>query len=106
MHLTFNSRQFLYVMPQFVCENISLRKLARRSEPPIQLIEKAQINVNLFILRTIEGTRGGPCAAASGLSVIAEKHQLGVSIAGTSLLWQKLRPRVLRVIEYERHELY
>src|ERR1700687_2735919 len=106
MHLTFNSCQLLYVMTQFVRENISLRKLARRAEPPVQLIEKAQVNVNLLILRTIEGTRGGPSDAASGLSVIAEKHQLGVSIGSTGLLRQKLRPRLLRVIEYERHELY
>src|ERR1700692_428704 len=93
-------------MSEFVRHNISLSEFTRRSKPPLQFIKKGEVNINFLILRTIKRACSGFRAAASGLSRIAEKYQLGVSIRRTGLLWQKLRPGILRVIEYERNKLY
>jgi len=40
MDLTFDSNQFLHVVPELVRQNVRLRKLTGRSEPPVQLIKK------------------------------------------------------------------
>src|ERR1700730_5023852 len=94
------------MVPKFVRQNVSLRKLPRRSEAAIQLIEKTEVDVNLFVLRTIKRTGRGLCSAASGLRVVAEKHELRVPIRFPRLLGQELRPRFLRVIERERNEFH
>ena len=63
----FDPSQLLNVMAQFVSDDVGLRKLARRAEAPVQLVEKAEVNVNLLVVRAIEGSGGGFCSAAAGL---------------------------------------
>ena len=63
MDLTFDSQQFLYVMPEFVRENIRLCELAGCAEPAAQFIEKTEVNIDSFVLRAIERTSGGRRAA-------------------------------------------
>src|ERR1700730_228816 len=104
MDLAFDSQQFLHVMPQFMRQNVRLRKLAGGSEPAIELIEKTKVDVHLFILRTIEGPRRGSRSTTSRLRRVAEQHEFGVSIRPPCLLCQKPRLRFLRVIERKRHE--
>jgi hypothetical protein len=58
MHLAFDAQWFLDVMTKFVRDNVSLRELAWRSEPAIELIEKTEVNVNLFVLRAVERSGG------------------------------------------------
>ena len=60
-------------MPEFVRENIRLSELAGRSEAAPQFVEKAQVNVDLFVFGAIERAGGGRRTAASRLRAIAEK---------------------------------
>ena len=93
-------------MAQFVSDDVGLRKLARRAEAAVQLVEKAEVNVNLLVVGAVERSGGGFCSTAAGLRCVAEEHQLGMAIVGVSLLRQDLRPGVLGVVQNERHILH
>ena len=62
--LPFGPEQILNMMPDFMRDYIRLRKLARRTKTPVQFVVEAQIDINLFILGTIEGAGSGLRPAA------------------------------------------
>ncbi len=93
-------------MAEFVRQYIGLRELARRAKAAAQLVEEAEIDIDLLILGTIERARGGFRAAASGFGVIAEQHEFRVVVLHAGLLRQELRPSVLHVVEDKGDELH
>src|SRR3954462_12267863 len=93
------------MMPDFMGHHISLGELAGRAETASQFTEKIQVQIDLLILRTVEGSGGRLGGAAAGIRVIAEKHQLRMTVAGAPLLRKDAIPSLLRVVEHERNEL-
>ncbi len=79
-HLTFDSDQLLYVMPNLVRQHIRLGKLAGSAEALLKFIEETEINVDLLVCRTIKrsGRRAG--SSASRRRNIAEQHQFGMAV--------------------------
>ena len=55
-HLALNAKDILHVMTDFMGDDVRLRELSR-STIAAQLIPEAQIEIDLLILRTVEGGR-------------------------------------------------
>ena len=85
-----------------VGENIRLREIARRSKSLIKFIEERQVDVDLLITGTVEGTRFSACRAAGRLDGIAKQHEFCVRIARP----KNPRPCLLRIIQHKGHELH
>jgi hypothetical protein len=103
-NLPFDSQEVLNVMTEFVCKYIGLRKLSGRSKSALQFVVEAKINVNLLVLRTVKRTRCRLSRPTSGRRHVTKKYKLCVPVWDASLL-QDPRPRLLRVVQDERHEL-
>ena len=54
LNFLFNPKYLLHVMSDFMGQNISLGEIARGAEALFQFVIKAQIDVDLFVLRTIK----------------------------------------------------
>src|SRR3954465_9415981 len=93
------------MMSEFVGQNVSLGKISRRAKALLQLVIKAEIDVNLFIGRAVERTGGRARRSAAGSCCVAKQNQLGVAIRN-ALLRENCRPRLLCIIEDKRHKLY
>ena len=78
--LLLDSQQLLDVMAELVGNHVCLREFAGRAEFLAQLIEEAQIDIDLFVFGTVERSGGRLCRAATRLRVVAEKHQLRVTV--------------------------
>ena len=61
----FHAGQLLYVVPDFVRQHVGLGEFAGRAKPLRQFVVETQIDVDLFVFRTIEwpGRRLGAAAA-------------------------------------------
>ena len=105
-HAVFCPRNFLDVMPDFVCQHICLRKFSGRSETLLQLVIKSQVYINFFVFGTVERPSGRLRTTASGLRVIPKQHQFRVPVWSSRLLRQNLLPCFLCVVQNERNELY
>src|SRR5919202_4336207 len=81
-------------MTELVREHIGLREISRRAEAPLQLVEEAQIEIDLVIAGTVE--RPGRCLreAARRLNLIAEQRDDGTLVAAA----QRVLPGRLHVL--------
>ena len=52
-------------MANLMRDHIGLGKISGRAKPRLQFIEKRQIEVELFVTWTVEGTDGSACFAAT-----------------------------------------
>lgn len=52
----FDTQNFLHVMSKFVRHHVGLREFSRGAEALLQFVEKAQIDVDFFVFRTIKRT--------------------------------------------------
>src|SRR6185369_7991746 len=93
------------MMADFMSQDVGLREFTRGAEALLELVVKTEIDIHLFIARTVERAGGGFRAAAAGLRVVAEEHQLGVVIWPVGLLREDFGPGLLVVVENERDEL-
>src|SRR5690348_8847839 len=97
------AEQLLHVMPQLMRDHIALCEVARRTELVAQLVEEAEIEIDLLVHGTIEGTHRRLAGAAAGGRVVAEEYQLGVRVL-RAVLRKDLRPRLLHVVQHTRHD--
>src|SRR5579864_7817978 len=91
-------------MSDFMGQHVGLRKLAGGCKASLQFVKKTQIDVDLFILRTIKGPCGGLRHATPRINGIAKQDKLGTTIPHI-FRSQNFGPSRLRVIENERDEL-
>src|SRR5579862_8294695 len=92
-------------MSDLVRNHVGLREFARRPESLLQLVEKPEVQVNLFVLRAVKWPRRGLRFAAAGACLIAKQYQLGMAVTLTRLRKQPL-PRRLNIVQDEFYELY
>src|SRR6059058_2957565 len=88
-------------MAELVGNHICLREFPGSAEFLAELIEEAQVDVHPFVFGTVERSSSRLGSAASGLRVVAEQHQLGMTVT-----FQLLLPCLLHVVEHKRDELY
>src|SRR5437016_1688298 len=96
--------QVLHVVAYFVRDHVSLREVAGRPEALAQIAIERQVDVDLFVSRTVEGPDGRLREAAGRLHGAAEQHELRLLILPAHL-FEELAPRVLGVGEDDRDEL-
>jgi hypothetical protein len=94
------------VVADLVRQHVGLREFAGRAELPLQLVIEAQIDVDLFVQRTVEGSGSGLRHAAGRGRRIAEQHELGSAVGDAGLLGEDFLPRFLRIVEHKRDELH
>src|SRR5262249_44817755 len=98
-----NTEQILHVMPNFVRYNVGLCEIASCTQAFLELTEKAEVDVNTSILRTIERTGGAAGEAAAGLNHVREEHKLRLFVL-TAHLPKNRMPRVFRIGENDSDE--
>jgi hypothetical protein len=52
------------MMADLVRNDVRLREIARRTEPRIEIVEEGEVEIDLLILLTVEGTHGRLSEAA------------------------------------------
>src|SRR5262249_40102356 len=67
--------QILDVMPDLVSNDVGLREVSRSAEPPVELPEETQVEIDLLIARTVERPRSRHRLAARGLNGIREQDE-------------------------------
>ena len=67
-----DAKNILNVMADLVGQDVGLREFAWRPKAPLQLVVKAEVDVDSLVFRTVKGSGGGFGAAACGLGVVAE----------------------------------
>ena len=105
VHLVGDAEQVLHVMPDLVRDHVGLGEVAGRAEAVLQLAVEREVDVDGVVVRAIEGTHGRLRDAAGRLYGAAEEHELGIFVVTAKLLLEDRLPGVLRVGEYDRHEL-
>src|SRR6476469_6720130 len=90
-------------MPNFVCNNVGLRKIASCAQASLEFTEKSEVDVNASIFRTIERTGGATGEPAAGLNRIREEHQLRFFVF-TAHLPKDFIPRVFGIGENDGNE--
>ncbi|OFW08689.1 MAG: hypothetical protein A3H96_08460 [Acidobacteria bacterium RIFCSPLOWO2_02_FULL_67_36] len=92
--LVIRAGQGLYVMTDFVREHVALREFAGRAEAVAQLVEEAEIQVDLVVRGTVEGAARRLREAAGRLNAVAKQHGARLLISTA----QQALPRRLRVV--------
>src|SRR3954468_8931549 len=102
--LLLDAELLLDVVPDLVGEHVGLREVARRLEPPVELVEEAEVDIDPLVERAVEGAGLRAGEPAAGVDLPAEEHELRllVGLAGRLKL---LAPEPLSVVEDERDEL-
>jgi hypothetical protein len=93
-------------MSDFMGDYVSLRKFAGRAKALLELIEEAEIEIDLFVARAIEGSGGHACSSASGWISVAVEDEFCVTVWHSLLHGQCPVPVFLYVIENERNQLH
>src|ERR1700687_3728922 len=88
VHFFFDPQQLLHMMADLVRDDVCLLELAWRSKPFPQFFKKPEVQINLFILRTVEGASSGLGLPTARSSLVAEENQLGMAIARAGL-WKQ-----------------
>src|SRR5205823_11677654 len=103
--LRVDAQKMLYMMPELVRQDISLREITGRTKAALKLVVEGEIDVHLLIERTIERAHRRLGSSTSGLCDVAEEHELRVIVRHASLS-ENRAPCVLHVIEHKGDELY
>src|SRR5262249_26041170 len=80
-------------MTELVRDHVGLREVTGRAEAPRQLVEEAEIEVDLPVPRTVEGTGRRLGEAARRLDRIAEQHETRPLVSRS----EPFRPHVLPI---------
>src|ERR1044072_3209768 len=86
-------------------DDVRLRKISRRVELASQLFIKREIDVNLFITRTIEWTNSSACNSTRRLHAIREEHERRLAIL-PPVLAKHVGPNVFRLRQDHADELF
>src|SRR5262245_36688449 len=85
-------------MPDLVSNDVGLREVSRSAEPPVELPEETQVEINLLIARTVERPGSRHCLAARGLNSVREQDEHRFRVPLPRPL-EDGGPRILRVRE-------
>src|SRR6516225_6356399 len=91
-------------MAKLVSDHVSLAELARRAQAIGQLVEEAQVDIDLLVRRAIKRTGSRLGGAAGRCRVVAEQNQFCVTIRNPCLR-QDLLPSLLNIVQDKRDEL-
>ena len=80
------------MVPEFVCDHVSLSKIRSAAADPAEFVPEAEVDVDLLVGRTVEGTRLRLRDAAARLCVVTEEYEMRWTILPSRLLRQKLCP--------------
>src|SRR6185369_8939861 len=92
-------------MPNLMRDHVSLRKISRRLELASELFVKREIDVNLFITRTIEWPNSSAGDSTRRLHPIVKEHERWLSIL-PPVLTKHAGPNIFRLREDHPHELF
>src|SRR4051812_39150397 len=101
-HLPFRAHQRLHVVADLVREHVGLREVAGCAEAAIQFIVETEIEIDLAIAGTIEGTSRGARITARRVDRIAEQHHS----RGLVAIAEQLRPHLLVVARDGVHHVH
>ena len=87
-------------MSDFMRQHVGLREIAGRAELPVQLVEEAQVEIDLAIAGTVKRAGRGARQPARRLNAVAEQHR-----ARRLIVPDLLRPRVLDVAHHRVDEI-
>ena len=104
MDLLRDPQQVLDVMAHLVGDDVRLREVPRRSEALVELPEEREVDVDLAVLRTVEGPHRRLTHAARRRRRLAEQHEPRRRVASARVR-EDPPPGVLRVREDHRDEL-
>ena len=104
-HALFDAKEVLYVMAELVRDHVRLREIAGRAEALIELVEEAEVEVDLLIDWALEWADCRRSLAAPRAHGLAKNGELRVAILLTVHLGEQLRPRLLDIVEHEGDEL-
>ena len=86
-------------MPNLMGDHIGPGEIAARAEPVLHLLEKGQVQIDLVVLRAIEGADSRPGQAASRLNCAGEQDQLRQFVS-MPMLSEDSGPDILRGTEH------
>src|SRR5919205_1596431 len=92
-------------MSDFVRDDVRLREISRRFELSSQLFIKREIDVNLFITRTIEWTNSRTRNSTRRLHSIGKEHERWLAIL-PPVLAKHVSPNILRLRQDHRDKLF
>ena len=104
-HLGLDAQQLLHVMSDFVGQHVGFGEFSGGAEALLQFVVEAEIDINFFVLGTVERSGRGLCHPAGGIVGVTKQDQLGMAV-GCSLLRQDLAPGILGVVQDKGHELH
>ena len=90
--------QVLNVMPDFMREHVGLREIAGRAELPMEIVEEAEVEIDLAVARAIERARS-PSSTTRTPIECESRNSTGTR---RLVVRQFLRPRVLDVAHRRR----
>ena len=62
------------MVPDLMRQHVGFREFTWGAESVLQFVEEGKVDINLLILRTVEGTGRRLRHAARGIDGVAEKH--------------------------------
>ena len=92
------------MMADFVCNNVRLRKIARRVELAIEVVIKAEVDVDLLIGPALERTHPRVAGTTCRRILATIHHELGCVVL-LSDADKLLRPDVFRICQDDLDEL-
>ena len=104
VHPRRNAQQVLHVVSNFVCDDISLRKVTRRVELTRELVVKTEVDVNLLIARTIKGAHARVAHAAGRGDLALVDDELRFDVL-PPCPFEFLRPDVLGIGKHDGDEV-
>src|SRR5829696_6066042 len=91
-------------MTDFMCDDVRLREISRRTELPAQFFVESKIDIDLLVTRTIERSNRSAGNATSRAYLARKQDQRGFSILST-ILSKHVLPNVFRLRQDHRYEL-
>ncbi|MDR6357907.1 hypothetical protein Q3H58_004578 [Pseudomonas psychrotolerans] len=104
-HLARGTGEVLHVVADLVGDDVGAGEIAVGAEALLQFLEEGQIQVDLAIHRAIEGATGRGGAAATGLHLAVEQHQLGRLVL-LAMGLEDARPGILGFAQHRAHEIH
>src|SRR6185369_1872343 len=92
-------------MSNFMRDHVRLREISGRLELASQLFIKREIDVNLFITRTIEWSNSSACDSTRRLHPIGKEHERWLSIL-PSVLAKHVSPNIFRLRQHHSDKLF
>ncbi len=92
------------MVPDLVCDDVCLRKVAGRSEAIRQQPVEVEINVDVAVAGAIERTNSCLGGAAGGLNGAGEEDQLGLIVVAAAP-GKQVAPGVFGIGEDDRNEI-